>query len=260
MDQPYYSKTLLWILILICVAFASGRVYSQQQTLPDMVHVRGSLFTMGDDQGSGEADERPAHLVKLKGYSIAKTEITVLQWSTYCSSTNRAMPAPPEWGWIDHHPMVNITWNDAMDFCKWLSAETGKRYRLPTEAEWEYAARGGRLSKGFVFSGGNDGDKAGFYKALSPDQTQPIAQKDSNELGLYDMSGNVWEWVADWYAPAYPSPDEVVDPKGPLTGTYRIIRGCGWVAPLLDCRVTNRWRSEPDIPTNYIGFRPVMED
>lgn len=191
----------------------------RSQSFPDMVFVEGAIFKMGDDQGSGDSDERPWRHVKLTDYSIAKTEITVFQWRAYCSSTNSAMPDSPVWGWIDHHPIVNISWKNATDYCEWLSAKTGKLYRLPTEAEWEFAARGGKLSKGFKYSGGNKADSVGFYKVNSPMQTQMVAKKSPNELGLYDMSGNTWEWCADWYDGTYPPSDEVIDPKGPITGS-----------------------------------------
>jgi sulfatase modifying factor 1 len=217
------SNLIRYLIIMLIYSTSGKDIWSSP--LPKMVFVQGGVFKIGDMRG--DADEQPVHAVHLTDYHIAKTEITLLQWKAYCSTAHRAMPASTAWGWIDHHSIVNISWDDATDYCKWLSAETGKRYRLPSEAEWEFAARGGKLSKGFLYSGSNDVDKVGFYKALSSELTQLVAQKDSNELGLYDMSGNVWEWCADWYANAYPSADEVKDPKGPLTGRFRIIRGGG---------------------------------
>lgn len=228
--------------------------------IPEMIFVKGGKFKMGDVSGAGDKDELPARNVLLKSYNIAKTEITVRQWKQYCSAEHLAMPATPAWGWIDDQPVVNISWSEASTYCQWLTKKTGKVFRLPTEAEWEFAAKGGNKSKGYKFSGGNDVDKTGFYKALSPQQTQPVGRKLPNEIGLYDMSGNVWEWCADWYDEGYPDIDFEKDPKGIPQGKLRIIRGGGWVAPANDLRVTNRWRSEPEIPRDYLGLRPVMEN
>ena len=138
-------------LILLC-SISLNRVIAQ--SYPEMIKVEGGSFEMGDVEGVGHRYEQPVHTVNLKTFSIAKTETTVLQWKTYCIATAHSMPQPPDWGWIDTHPVVNVSWHDAVEYCDWLSDKTGKLYRLPTEAEWEYAARGGKLSKGFKFSGG----------------------------------------------------------------------------------------------------------
>jgi formylglycine-generating enzyme required for sulfatase activity len=154
---------------------------------------------------------------------------------------------------------VNVSWQDAVDYCSWLSKKMHRVVRLPTEAEWEFAAKGGANGKAYPFSGANDVNQVGFYDALSPLQTQPVQRKLANELGLFDMSGNVWEWCADWYGDSYPSQTPVSNPRGVATGVRKIIRGGGWVAPAADLRVTNRWRELPEARTNYLGFRPVME-
>lgn len=224
-----------------------------------MVLVKGGEFKMGNVAGVGDLDELPVHTVKLEDYYIAQTEITVAQWKAYCTLTARPMPPRPSWGWIDNHPIVNVSWHDTETYCQWLSEKTGNKYRLPTEAEWEFAARGGTKSNDYLFSGGNEVSVVGYYDSISPTGTKPIKGKLPNELGIFDMSGNVWEWCADFYAPRYSHPDSAVDSSPSKGVKYRAIRGGGWVAPAMDLRVSNRWRSEPDIPRDYLGFRPVME-
>ncbi|HEX7015825.1 MAG TPA: formylglycine-generating enzyme family protein [Cyclobacteriaceae bacterium] len=247
----FRTLPFLFLLSASCAASDSG--------IPEMILVEGGEFRMGDTHESGDADELPIRTVELSDFYIAKTEITVKQWRAYCQSTRRPMPPEPAWGWIDDYPIVNITWSDAVAYCEWLSERTGKRYRLPTEAEWEFAARGGNKSKGYLFSGGNEVTLIGVFDSLSPTQPQPVKGKLANELGIFDMSGNVWEWCIDWYAPSYTDSHRTVNPLGAQTGNHRVIRGGGWVAPATDLRVSNRWRSEPNIPRNYLGFRPVME-
>ncbi len=186
-------------LLLLATLFTGLAAFSQTAHYPEMILVEGGTFTMGDSEMEGEANEQPAHEVTLKSFSMAKTETTVLQWKTYCSATGHKMPETPSWGWIDTHPIVNVSYDDAVAYCDWLSDKTGELYRLPTEAEWEYAARGGKQSKGYKYSGGQSIDMTGWYNGNSNKQTQAVAQKRPNELGLYDMSGNVWEWCKDWY-------------------------------------------------------------
>lgn len=129
-----------------------------------MIKVKGGSFKMGDELGVGEKDELPVHSVTVKTFGIAKTETTVLQWKTYCNATGLPMPKVPQGGWVDHDPMVNISWEDAIAYCKWLSNKTGKQYRLPTEEEWEFAARGGKKSKGYQYSGGQNIESVAWNK------------------------------------------------------------------------------------------------
>lgn len=186
-------------LVTLLFAALCGIANSYAQSYPEMIKVEGGTFTMGDSEMEGGETEQPTHEVTLKSFSIAKTETTVLQWKTYCSATGHKMPdETPSWGWIDAHPIVNVNYDDAVAYCDWLSDKTGELYRLPTESEWEYAARGGKQSKGYKYSGGQSIDMTGWYDGNSNNQIQAVAQKRANELGIYDMSGNVLEWCKDW--------------------------------------------------------------
>ena len=250
-------KQKILILSAICMSYL---ITTQAQTTPTpvMVKVEGGTFQMGDEQGLGDFDEQPVHTVTLKTFSIAKTETTVLQWKTFCSETGRQMPESPSWGWIDDHPIVNVSWDDASAYGAWLSGKTGKIYRLPTEAEWEFAARGGALSKGYKYSGGKSLDKVGWYEPNSNDQTQPTAKKRANELGLYDMSGNVWEWCMDWHG-LY-SAEAQTNPKGAKTGPDRVIRGGGWYNTADGCRAARRYYYEPSSRRTFMGFRLISPE
>lgn len=240
--------TLLLILLGFTCTFA--------QTYPEMITVEGGTFIMGDTEMEGDADEQPTHQVTLKTFKIAKTETTVAQWRAYCNATGRAMPEAPSWGWIDSHPIVNVNHSDAMAYCDWLAEKMDADYRLPTEAEWEYAARGGKQSAGYKYSAGRSLDNAGWYEANSNKQTHPVATKKPNELGIYDMSGNVWEWCKDWYGD-YSSTSQT-NPKGVTSGASRVSRGGSWIDSATDCRVARRNRDRPDRRPSNIGFRVVL--
>jgi formylglycine-generating enzyme len=244
--------------LLIFIAFNFGLLISSHaQAYPELIPVAGGTFKMGDEHSFNKRRESPVHKVTLKSFSIAKTETTVLQWKTFCDATGRKMPEEPEWGWIDNHPMVNVTWNDAVAYANWLSDKTGKIYRLPTEAEWEYAARGGSQSKGYKYSGGQILENVGWYNANSNQRTQAVAKKRANELGVYDMSGNVMEWCLDYY-----SADSVVA-KTTLKGkteSHRMFRGGNWADPANYCRVGLRLNRTPDDRFIFIGFRLVSPE
>lgn len=243
---------------LFVTLFISANAFSQ--ALPEMVKVEGGTFIMGDDESLGDSTERPAHKVTLKTFRIARTETTVSQWQLFCNATARLMPDPPLWGWGDNHPIVNISWEDAVAYCKWLSDSTKKIYRLPTEAEWEYAARGGKNGKGFIYAGGQSMYMIGWYDENSNSGTQPVAQKRPNELGLYDMSGNVWEWCSDWFAPY--SGQEQTNPTGPTSNDnqyFKVLRGGSWNYISDGCRLSNRNYFSADSKLSDYGFRVVME-
>ena len=239
-------------LLLILAGFTS----TYAQSYPEMVTVEGGTFTMGDTEMEGEKDEQPTHQVTLKTFKIAKTETTVAQWRAFCAATGRSMPEAPSWGWIDSHPIVNVNYGDAMAYCDWLAEKMDADYRLPTEAEWEYAARGGKLSKGTKYSGGRSLDNAGWYDANSNKQTQSVAKKNPNELGIYDMSGNVWEWCKDWYGDY--SATAQTNPKGATTGSYRVLRGGSWSYSASFCRVARRIFDDPANRTLNYGFRVLL--
>jgi len=232
-------------LLLVCSTLCA-------QDYPEMIAVQGGSFIMGDE--SGDQDEKPAHQVVVKTYGLAKTETTVGQWLIFCQNTRRPMPEAPWFGQKSEHPVVNISWDDAVAYCSWLSGKTGKHYRLPTEAEWEFAAHGGVKSKGYPYSGGESADSLGWLSGKTSG-TMPVAQKLPNELGLYDMTGNVWEWCSDWYDEAYYAISAKENPKGPANGMYCTLRGGAWDIGLRNCRITYRNPLSPSSRNHNKGFR-----
>jgi formylglycine-generating enzyme required for sulfatase activity len=166
------------------------------------------------------------------------------------------MPDAPEWGWNDKHPMVKVNYNDAVAYCNWLGEEFGGDWRLPTEAQWEFAARGGNNSKGYTYSGGNDLDEVAWYADNAGGKTQSVGRKKPNELGIYDMSGNVWEWCKDWYGDYSSSAQN--NPKGPASGSYRVLRGGSWGNAASYCRVAHRGYGSPAGRGVGNGFRVLL--
>lgn len=213
---------------------------------------------MGNTEMKREADNHPSHEVAIHTFGISKTPITVAQYREYCRATGIAMSAPPSLGWIDSTPITNVSWQDAVGYTDWLANKTGKHYRLPTEAEWEYAARGGNQSKGSLYAGSNSLDSVGWYRDNSPGKPYLVAQKGPNELGIYDMSGNVWEWCSDWYGADYYANSPKDNPRGPASGTYRVLRGGSWFNTPDYCQVAFRYYYDPSDHNDYTGFRVVL--
>ena len=224
---------------------------------PIMIDVPGGSFSMGGAKGT---DEKPIHQVTLNSFFMAKTETTVKQWKFYCTKTGKKMPKAPSWGWIDNYPIVNVSWNEAVDYCNWLSKEEGQSYRLPTEAEWEYAARGGNKSKGYIYAGSDYVDGVSWNKANAGSQAHDsyIKSKSPNELGLFNMSGNVWEWCSDWYSATYYAKSPSTNPQGPSVGSSRVVRGGSFNSPVLNCRVASRYYNVPTLVNSAYGFRVVF--
>ena len=152
--------------------------------------------------------------------------------------------------------MTLVNWTDASAYCDWLTDKTGILYRLPTEAEWEYAARGGNKSKGFEYSGSQNPETVGWYD-VHGDGTKAVGQKQPNELGLYDMSGNVFEWCSDWYDSSYYSISPVSSPRGHLNGHSRVLRGGSWLTPSTFSSVSYRYNLTPNLAHRINGFRLV---
>ena len=250
------NKTTL--LLCIIILFITGINFGQNR--PKFVHVPGGSFKMGDEWGISNKDQRPVHQVTLKSFNISQTEITVAQYREYCNATGTKMPKEPSWGWQDNHPIVNVSWHDATNYTKWLSEQLNKTIRLPYEAEWEYAARGGNRSKSYKYSGGNNIQKVSWYGDNSNKTTQKVASKQPNELGLYDMSGNVWEWCMDRYGGDYYANSPKNDPKGETKGDARVIRGGGWHLGASFCSVAYRYGSAFNGEVyEYFGFRVASD-
>jgi formylglycine-generating enzyme required for sulfatase activity len=221
----------------------------------EMVFIEGGTFSMGSNESS---EEKPIHSVALSSFKMGKYEVTVAQYKAYCKDSGTQMPKAPSWGWKDTHPMVNINFDDANAYCNWMSEKTGKDYRLPTEAEWEFAARGGNNSNNYTYSGSNDLEQVGWSTDNSGGSTQACGRKSPNELGLYDMSGNVSEWCKDWYDPSYYSNSPSSNPRGPSYGFERVLRGCSWYYLYSNCRVAYRYNYPPSYRFDHCGFRVVL--
>ena len=205
-----------------------------------MVFVKGGCFDMGDTFGDGQKDEKPVHRVCLDDFFMDKYEVTQ---SSYKQVTGKN----PSRFHGENNPVEKVTWFNARDYC----SKAGKR--LPTEAEWEYAARsGGKREK---YAGGNNVDSAGWYTKNSGGKTHPVGQKRGNGLGLYDMSGNVWEWVNDWYGKSYYGSSRERNPRGPSSGKYRVVRGGSWFVSNVHLRASDRYSHTPANRNSTIGFR-----
>ncbi len=216
-----------------------------------MVYVEGGTFTMGAtlEQGNDAySDEKPAHKVTLDSYHIGQTVVTQALWKAVMSSN-------PSYCEGDNLPVERVSWDDCQEFIRRLNSLTGHTFRLPTEAEWEFAARGGYKSRGYKYSGGDNIDNVAWYDGNSGGGTHPVGQKWANELGLYDMSGNVWEWCNDWYGGYSEGAQD--NPSGPSTGSYRVGRGGGWSRSARSCRVSGRASLTPSYCRSVIGLRLV---
>ncbi len=244
----------------------------------EMVFVQGGTFTMGatEDQGTSEPydDEYPSHQVTVSDFYIGKYEVTQQLWeyvmnysgtaadgstmSAYASEVWLGKMPSSTYGLGPYYPAYYVSWEDIVNiFIPRLNKITGKTFRLPTEAEWEYAARGGNMSQGYKYSGSNTIDDVAWYSDNSSETTHKVGTKAPNELGLYDMSGNVWEWCSDWYDENYYSSSPSNNPTGPTSGSYRVDRGGSWGNNARSCRVSYRDRSTPDYRDCYYGFRLV---
>jgi formylglycine-generating enzyme required for sulfatase activity/Flp pilus assembly protein TadD len=259
--------------------FFTGKVLAEY----DMVLIDGGKFSMGDTNGVGRSDEKPVQSVELSSYLISSIIVTQKLW-------NLAMEYNPSNFEGYNLPVEHVNWYDCLEFCNKLSILAGfepvytinkekpdfnnknkndnvrwtvscnwkaNGYRLPTEAEWEYAAKGGKNCNFYIFSGSENGNKVAWHKDNSGYKTHNVAEKIPNELGLYDMSGNVWEWCWDWYD-AYKT-EASKDPKGPDSGSYRVLRGGSWADSMNYQRSSGRGKESPMGRYTSIGFRIVRK-
>ena len=247
----------------------------------EMVFVKGGTFLMGAQSADASApnfdndagsDESPVHSVTLSDYYIGKYEVTQQLWeyvmkysgtaadgssmSAYASDVWLGTNPSSSYGIGNYYPAYYVSWEDIVDiFIPRLNKITGKAFRLPTEAEWEYAARGGNKSQGYKYSGSNTLGDVAWYDG---EETHEVGTKAPNELGIYDMSGNVWEWCSDWFSSSYYSSSPTTNPTGPTNGSYRVYRGGSWYNLASYCRVTNRSNRTPDGRSSIYGFRLVL--
>ena len=274
-----------------------------------MQKIKGGTFTMGSNDTEAGSDEKPTHSVTLDDFYMGKYEVTLAQFKAFVKDSGYKTDAEKRtddygsyvyengsWNKKDginwrhdaegkiqtneQHPVIHVSWNDAVEYCKWLSRKTGKSYTLPTEAQWEYAAGNGSRHTKYAWGngsptnskGGNVADETGANKFNWTKNesnifvgytdgyatTAPVGQFGANDYGLYDMTGNVWEWCRDWYAADYYSKSPSRNPENTTTATYRVLRGGSWLIYARFCRAAYRSYGTPSLRNNYIGFRLVF--
>lgn len=269
-----------FVILKILLFFLYTRGMAQEinkSVIPEgMVLVRGGIFLMGSTKG--EEDEMPLHTVKIDDFFMGKYEVTHQEYLAFLNATK-----VDSTGWVEDKeyidindcdcaigykngkfyfkgseyaltpdcPVIEVTWYGAAAYCQWRGG------RLPSEAEWEYAARGGQKSRGYIFSGGNSTAKVSWYGNNSGGKTHPVGTKRPNELGIYDMSGNVWEWCRDWYDEHFYKNSSSQDQPEPTSAQVRVGRGGSWGSISNNLRSTNRHFYIPPLSSNFVGFRIV---
>jgi len=220
----------------------------------EMVAVKGGCYKMGNAKDDGEDNEVPAHEVCVKDFLIGKTLVTQMQW---ISVTGKNPSSDTACGHLC--PVDGVSWTEVQEYVRRLNARTRKQYRLPTEAEWEYAARS--RGKDETWAGTNDEKELGdfaWYLGNAKYKTHPVGTRKPNELGIYDMTGNVWEWTADWYAADYYATSPRENPRGPAMGTTRVLRGGFWGSMAGFCRIARRIGLLPTTKSPGYGFRVAL--
>lgn len=217
----------------------------------NMVLVKGGSFEMGS--ATGKKDERPVHMVQLNDYMIGKYEVTQGLWNEVMASL------PKDCGDAPNHPVYNVNDESVALFISKLNTLTGKKYRLPTEAEWEYAARGGQQSMGYKYCGADSLNNIAWYAPNANKKTHPVGEKKPNELGLYDMSGNVWERCADWYDAGYYKKSPSANPLQAQKRMFRVVRGGSWRSEEQRCQARARNIDVYDHHISNGGLRLVCE-
>lgn len=271
-------KTLLFVFVLVnttaCIQDKSGEESIQSLSFNvngesfDMIFVEGGTFAMGctNEQGDDcEDKEKPKHKETVSSFYIGKYEVTQKLWKAVMGADHKQFYNSD----CEDCPAENVSWNDAQEFITKLNALTDSTFRLPTETEWEYAARGGNRSKKYKYSGSNDIEEVAWYienyqksKYGLQGTTHPVGMKKANELGIYDMSGNVWEWCEDWYTKEYYQNGKQVHPDWPLKGSThffrRVLRGGSWGGEATGCRVSYIDFDTGSYSDEYGGFRLVL--
>ncbi len=251
-----------------------GQVWKDPYLGMEFVWVPGGCYKMGCGwwTSSCSGDEKPVHEVCVDGFWMGKHEVTFDQYDRFCEETGREKPDDGGWG-RGRRPVINVSWHDAKAFANWLSQKTGYKFRLPTEAEWEYACRSG--GKDQMFAGFSDVSQLYRYANFC-DRNCPLSWKTKeqddgysysahvgsytpNGLGIYDMSGNVWEWCEDWYDKNYYTRSPAKNPRGPSRGAHRVIRGGCWLNNPRLLRCANRLYAAPDDKYDNLGFRLLRQ-
>lgn len=261
------------VLILTAALFLNF----ESNNYSTLVLVEGGTFKMGskDRDWVADNDEQKEHDVTVNTFLMSKFEVTVWEWKQFAKANKLKMPETPEWGWKDNYPINNITWEEAIAYCNWISKKeklqpvyskrgpnyvcdfTANGYRLPTEAEWEFAAKGGIKTKETRYSGSNNADEVAWHKLISKKSPHTVGTKLPNELGIYDMSGNVWEWCWDWYNKDYYKIEAGNNPKGPEMGERKCVRGGSWDSHINYLRPANRISTFPNKTHEFYGFRVI---
>jgi formylglycine-generating enzyme required for sulfatase activity len=225
---------------------------------PEMIILPGGRFRMGEASEGGPENARPAHEVELDSFGIGRYPVMFAEFDEFCLATGRARPRDEGWG-RDRRPVINVSWQDAVDYCEWLSRQTGRGYRLPTEAEWEYACRAGSCA---AYCFGDDAGQLGrwaWYAQNSERRTQPVGgSKEPNAWGLHDMHGNVWAWCADWYAKDFYTAWAARNPAGAEQGAGRVLRGGSWDSSAKFVTSYFRFCLSPGLRIIRAGFRVAL--
>ena len=259
------------ITLMLCALFGFSCMAQEKKTFTvngvsfNMVYVQGGTFKMGANDSKAYDKEKPVHRVSLSDYYIGETEVSQELWeAVMCTTIEQQLKKVEECLGVDsdlygvgsNYPMYYISWEECQEFVAKLNQMTGENFSLPTEAEWEYAARGGNMSRGYKYSGSNAIDDVAWYWDNSSSSTHPVGTKLPNELGLHDMTGNVWEWCSDWYGD-YSSSSQT-NPTGPTTGSSCVLRGGSWGDYAQYCRVANRTYFSPGGNGFRFGFRLAL--
>jgi len=277
--------SLLAALAIPALARAAGESLVDPRAGMEFILVRGGTYRMGDFTGRGIAQEQPAHAVTVSDFYLGRNEVTVAQYRAFAEATGYRTEAERSGGVVDidpvmmslvrragvswsnpgfpqqdGSPVVWVTWNDAAEYTRWLAQATGKPYRLPTEAEWEFAAR--ERGRDLPWAGTADPERSGEFvwsAENSGGTTHPVGGKAPNALGFRDLCGNVWEWCLDWQDSYQAAGEPAVDPRGPPDGRFRALRGGSWRVGREVARTTYRNGYRPDYAHSSIGFRVALE-
>ena len=265
--RNYWKEWKWWMISGIVILLVLGIAYVVHNSVSNapirdlvndgMVYVPGGTFTMGArDEQNGYSEERPSHEVTLSGYYISKYEVTQELWEAVMGNNPSGFQSVSKGS--SKHPVEMVSWDDCQEFISKLNKITGENFRLPSEAEWGFAARGGESSLNYKYSDSNSLKEVAWFANNSDSSSHPVGTKKPNEFGLYDMNGNVWEWCQDWYG-EYPNNSQT-NPIGPPSGTHHVYRGGSWDDPESYCRISFRGhKMQSNERSNRLGLRLVMD-